>query len=380
MTASALPPETKAALQALLILGNARGTTFSASSEGELTEFVSSKIAADDMLASLTAVPSSEGDESIAAPAAPAVLIVLADASVREALEARYVKEFEFVAGRHNQFLLIGDDDRGTLKEIYGAFLDDIKQLLVGPEMTNAETALRILREAVVDHHVAIWQFARALVEEQFVTGEDGPAGAAFAPPCHEYDAEFQLALWGLDPASLHGELLEPILDLGCGAQASLVHYLREAGLEAYGIDKFAEEGAWVSRGDWLDEPLQPDHWGTIISHMGFSNHFFHHHLRKDGHPEQYARRFMDILDAIKPGGRFLYAPGLPFFESLLPEDRVEVSIHRIDVDLDAVGLVGMGAQGDAGGNGKKQENAEGSATAREPAFYATEIKVLSGG
>ena len=58
---------------------------------------------------------------------------------------------------------------------------------------------------------------------------------------------------------------------------------------------------------------------------MAFSNHFLHHHLRRYGHPERYAQRYMHILAALKPGGSFCYTPGLPFIEDLLPSDRYRV-------------------------------------------------------
>ena len=55
---------------------------------------------------------------------------------------------------------------------------------------------------------------------------------------------------------------------------------------------------------------------------MALSNHFLHHHFSPEGHPEQYAYLYMRILNALKPGGQFLYTPGLPFIEDMLPEDR----------------------------------------------------------
>ena len=55
---------------------------------------------------------------------------------------------------------------------------------------------------------------------------------------------------------------------------------------------------------------------------MALSIHFLHHHLRPDGHPDRYAQKYMDVLQALRPSGRFIYAPGLPFIESLLPRNR----------------------------------------------------------
>ena len=148
--------------------------------------------------------------------------------------------------------------------------------------------------------------------------------GAAFLagdPVCLEYSPELQLRVLHADV----DELLEPILDLGCGKHAALVRFLRERGKEAFGIDRTAPRRRFVVRADWLDWPLEPGRWGSVISHQGLSTHFLHQHLRPDGRPDRHARRYMDVLHALKPGGSFRYAPGLPFIEELLPRDEYDV-------------------------------------------------------
>ncbi|MGG1617445.1 hypothetical protein ACIFQM_19465 [Paenibacillus sp. NRS-1782] len=59
---------------------------------------------------------------------------------------------------------------------------------------------------------------------------------ALMGPPCEEYTPELQAKLLGLDIARLQ----EPVLDVGCGAEARLVGYLRSLGIEAYGTDRLA--------------------------------------------------------------------------------------------------------------------------------------------
>jgi len=161
--------------------------------------------------------------------------------------------------------------------------------------------------------------------------------GAAFLagdPVCFEYSPELQLRVLhaGVD------ELLEPVLDLGCGRHAALVRFLRERGKEAFGIDRAAPRRRFVVRADWLDCPLAPGRWGTVLSHQGLSTHFLHQHLRPAGRPDRLARRYMDVLRAVKPGGSFRYAPGLPFFEELLP--RSEYDVERFPVAELAGGAV----------------------------------------
>lgn len=139
-----------------------------------------------------------------------------------------------------------------------------------------------------------------------------------------QYTPELQLRVLGLDPAALAA----PVLDLGCGAEARLVRWLVARGVDARGVDRAAEPSDRVERGDWLSVPLAPASLGTIVSHLGFSLHFLHHHLRPGGEALRYARRYMDVLRALRPGGTFAYAPGLPFVEAHLPAAvwRVETS------------------------------------------------------
>jgi hypothetical protein len=139
-----------------------------------------------------------------------------------------------------------------------------------------------------------------------------------------EYAPDLQLEILGLDPDLLP----EPVLDLGCGKEGRLVAALRARGKDARGVDRLAEPGPALSRGDWLDVPLAPGGFGAVLSHLGFSLHFLHHHLRQGGDAARYALRYMAVLRALRLGGVFAYAPGLPFVEEHLPPGvwRVERS------------------------------------------------------
>ena len=143
---------------------------------------------------------------------------------------------------------------------------------------------------------------------------------------CAEYSAALQLRVLALEPATL----AEPILDLGCGSSASLVRELRRLGKDAHGLDRAPSSEPFVQLGDWLDLDLGRGRWGTVLSHMGFSNHFVHHHLGSGDAAARYARRYMDVLGALRPEGLFAYAPGLPFLERLLPLERYALSRHPV--------------------------------------------------
>jgi SAM-dependent methyltransferase len=263
---------------------------------------------------------------------------------------------------RRNQFVVIGAAERKTLKEAVTRFWDRVHGRLDLDRELVRKAAVRL--EA--DLRGWIRQLGEANVSLDFVLSE---------PVCAQYSPQLQLGVLGLSLESLK----EPILDLGCGAQGRLVRYLRSAGLDALGVDRqvapaatTAKKGpkaaamganaaakgpkaaamganaaakgpkaaamganaaamepkaaAGVQRGDWFDFPFGQKQWGTIISHMSFSTHFLHHHNRPQAAGARcYAERYMEVLRALRSGGVFAYAPGLPFIERLLARERFQV-------------------------------------------------------
>lgn len=144
---------------------------------------------------------------------------------------------------------------------------------------------------------------------------------------CSEYSPTLQLAVLGLTTEGLR----EPVLDIGCGPAAALVHTLRAAGLAAEGIDREAPADMTVA--DWLQHDYGVDRWGTVVSHLGFSLHLLHHHLAGRAAAFVHAEVYMRILRSLRIGGQFVYAPGLPFLERMLPRaqytcTRVELAAH----------------------------------------------------
>ena len=144
---------------------------------------------------------------------------------------------------------------------------------------------------------------------------------------CAEYSAVLQKNILHLKDI----QLLEPVLDIGCGQEGNLVKYLRENAFEAYGIDRFADNSLFLEKADWLNFDYGIEKWGTIVSNVGFSNHFIHNHLREDGNFTGYAKKYMDILKSLKIGGCFCYAPDLPFIEQYL--DGNSYSIKKYDIE-----------------------------------------------
>lgn len=143
---------------------------------------------------------------------------------------------------------------------------------------------------------------------------------------CSEYSPTLQMNILKLDPK----EFMWPVLDIGCGKQGTLVKYLCETGVEAYGMDRFSFTEHNLTNDDWLEYDYGTERWGAIISHLGFSNHFKHHNLREDGNYIEYGKKYMDILKSLKIGGRFHYTPDLPFIERYLDKKQFKLEYHDI--------------------------------------------------
>lgn len=213
-----------------------------------------------------------------------------------------------------NQFLVIGEPEKTALTAEYVRFLGDFRDVLLARKQQRHLPNL--LFDVLAVHQTQLEQFVLDLA-----SSNESRDFVFSTPVCDYYSPELQLSI--LYTRTEH--LLEPILDLGCGQTGDLVHFLRTQGKQAFGVERSGSTSQFIINADWLDFPLIPSFWGTIISHMAFSNHFLHHYLRPRGHLEQYAQRYMDVLSALKPQGSFLYTPGLPFIEELLPRDIYQV-------------------------------------------------------
>jgi hypothetical protein len=146
---------------------------------------------------------------------------------------------------------------------------------------------------------------------------------------CTEYPAETQMSIMGITME----ELKEPVLDLGCGSGQLLMKYLTAQGLDVTGLDDEVEPDEKILKTDWFKYEFKSNYWGTIISHMAFSQRFIHNHINKNGKPAIFAYFFRRILDALKIGGSFIYTPGLPFIEQYLNPDTYTLSTSPIRSD-----------------------------------------------
>lgn len=213
------------------------------------------------------------------------------------------------------QYVTLTPAERRDLAGLYTRLVDELRSAVTGSD-DEAEAALEATTGDHLDRLVALLE----------ATGH-GPDLVAAArgervTVCATYRPALQLAVLGVAPETLP----EPVLDLGAGADGALVAYLRHRGVDARGVDRLADdEHAHLVAGDWLTWDVGRDRWGAIVSHMGFSNHFLHHHRAGDDEAVRYAARWVELLAALRIGGTFHYAPALPFIEPLLAPDAFEV-------------------------------------------------------
>jgi len=224
-----------------------------------------------------------------------------------------------------NQYLNFNDTHKRKLEKIYQDFFERICTIATHGEITKEIDQLFDL------HYRNLQSFLlESNGSEIFKKYKESPN--IIYVECAEYSPSFQLGLFGIDLLTIE----EPVLDLGCGVHASLVQFLRKKGIEAYGMDRSVSSNRYTYRMNWLESTFCPKTWGTVISHMAFSNHFTHHHIKADGDYERYARKYMEILYSLKIGGSFYYAPGLPFIEKVLSSNHesfvIQVNEHATKV------------------------------------------------
>ncbi|MDR2039221.1 MAG: hypothetical protein LBQ60_14965 [Bacteroidales bacterium] len=210
---------------------------------------------------------------------------------------------------RVNQYLSFKDADKSNLRKIYVQLFEEI---------CRKKTPMDVISRNHYQHLKSWLQKTNSFLQDIYREKDQ-----ALEPVvCSEYSADLQKSIFCLDRHVLSA----PILDIGCGKECHLVKSLRKEGLETYGIDRFSNELPYIEKTNWLEYDYGNQKWGTIISHLGFSNHFIHHHLRKDGDFIGYAKKYMDILNGLKTGGCFYYAPDLPFIEAYLDPEKFSVT------------------------------------------------------
>lgn len=214
---------------------------------------------------------------------------------------------------RVNQYYSFSSQTRNELREIYVELFSSIRE------------QQKSIEEISKNHYTNIQSWIKN--SNPFAEKIYSPSDELINPvPCSEYNADLQIEILGIEIT----KLIEPVLDIGCGSKGTLVNFLRGRGIEAYGIDRYKFANPHLSTADWLEYKYEANKWGTITSNLGFSNHFNHHNLREDGNYIQYGKVYMNILNSLKRGGSFHYAPDLPFIEKYLDANKFVVRKNEI--------------------------------------------------
>jgi hypothetical protein len=207
-----------------------------------------------------------------------------------------------------NQYYYFNTEAKDELKNIYSILLYHLKAGSETTENISAQHYQRLKSWLLSTNPFAEKMYDVSEVEIEKV-------------PCFEYTPDLQIEILHINLSSL----LQPVLDIGCGQNGNMVNFLRKNDIEAFGIDVCNFNQPDLSNSNWLEFDYGVEKWGTIISNLGFSNHFNHHHLREDGNFEEYAVKYMEILKSLKPKGSFHYAPDLDFIEKYLDKHNYDI-------------------------------------------------------
>ena len=177
--------------------------------------------------------------------------------------------------------------------------------------------------QSILNHHKRLSKWISKLYPSDFVAvlRTKNQIGSVVNA---QYSADFQMKLLGLEIENL----MEPIIDIGCGSQANLVRHISKQKDDVLGIDrKIDYKSVHTKEIDWLEFDFAPSFYGTIIANMSFSNHLVYHMQNKTEHLQTFISKYMEILASIKKGGVFVYAPSLPFIEEKLNRARYSVYV-----------------------------------------------------
>jgi hypothetical protein len=226
-----------------------------------------------------------------------------------------------------NQFVNFAGEYEELMNARYTDFIGQIRHALEKSE-TNARLEMALLG-VLQEHHERL----RLIMASYCVTYQEQDLHAnplLRTVPCEEYSAPFQLSILGLDL----NELVEPVLDIGCGSNGALVHYLRQRGIIAHGIDRLAPGGSFFFQDDWFDFDYTSRPWGSILAHQSLSTHFIYAYLHQPASIEKFARLTMRILGSLRRNAFLCYAPGMPFFDRQI-EKMEDFTVVRQKICMD---------------------------------------------
>jgi hypothetical protein len=253
----------------------------------------------------------------------PALLAELREPGHRERIARTLAGATRDFLHREHQFVHVDAVREQALVELYGELVDGCVRVLASP--APWPRVADDLGGALTRHHDRLRELVIELLAECGSLPRRGERLGDVV--CAEYSPGLQLEVLGVRAP----ELEAPLLDLGCGARGALAKELRRGGLDpVLGLDRSAPAEAGFLRASWFDVSFPPEAWRTVLAHHSFSLHFLHAHIRSAEQARRFAAKYVEILSSLAAGGAFLYAPGLPFVETLLDRSAYAVSVRSV--------------------------------------------------
>jgi hypothetical protein len=253
-------------------------------------------------------------DEEVAFCAANSkeIIDILKNNNYRKSLSEYSFELLKVYSYSKNQFLHFDGKYRREIIALYQRLIDELVAVLENPG--GVDSLKNSYSRLLADHQNRLKALFRDYFR-QYVGESESFLHLLNSTVSANYSAQLQLELLRIDPFSL----MEPVLDLGCGKEGNLVNYLRSLGFAAFGMDRMVlNESEYIKQGDWMENTLEANRWGTIIAHHSFSTNFIYQHYSSRKIAALYAKKYMEILKSLRPGGEFIYTPGLPFFEEYI--------------------------------------------------------------
>lgn len=166
-------------------------------------------------------------------------------------------------------------------------------------------------------------------------------------PGYFNFPLEIQLESLGLDDEKISELKGARVIDFGCGEEGTLVRFLRERGIDAFGIDPRAPDENYFFRkmAGVGDTPLEENSYDLVTAHSVspirtvLTNHVLPEPEGDSAYEKDRFRgrmMFLEMADCLRGDGEMIFYPAVGKIEEILPTliGAPEISYSHIHVDL----------------------------------------------
>lgn len=223
---------------------------------------------------------------------------------------------------QNNQYISLSNKSITNINDIYQNMIINFRKL-VEKNYTRKDIEL-----IVIDH--------RSKLIHELKNNVFSDRNNQIYIPCAEYSPEFQQKILRITNKNIQ----EPIMDIGCGKQYGLIHFLKESGYhKVYGIDQYTSSEPFIICCNWFEYEFEKNTFGTVVAHMSFTNHFRRSIILDDDKKMMYQDKYFEILESLKDKGMFIYTPAVKKIEKELDQKKFKVMYYSNtqDENLDTV-------------------------------------------